>query len=203
MSTTTAEPMEVAEHFADAEQQTHAWRFGMWVFLGSESLLFAGLFALYAAYRFLHPQDFAHAIAHNNKLLGSLNTVVLITSSFTAALAVHAAEHKRVRATRLLLGATLLLATWFLVNKGIEYGEHIREGLVPGSKMFYSLYFGTTGLHALHVIIGMVVLGVLMKRQGSAKATAVGVELGVLYWHLVDLIWIFLWPLYYLTGHAS
>lgn len=195
--------MDVAEHFADAEQQTHAWRFGMWVFLGSEALLFGGLFALYAAYRYLHAEAFSTAIAHNDKLLGSLNTVVLITSSFTAALAVHAAEHRRTKATRIYLALTFLLAVWFLVDKGVEYGLHIRDGLIPGSSMFYTLYFGTTGLHALHVLIGMAVLAVLFKRQGSAKATAVGVELGVLYWHLVDLIWIFLWPLYYLTGHAS
>lgn len=199
----SATPIDVAEHFADAEQQTHAWRLGTWVFLGSEALLFAGLFTLYAAYRFMYPLQFAHAIAHNHKLLGSLNTVVLITSSFTAALAVHAAEHRHVRRTRLLLGLTMALAALFLFDKGLEYADHIRDGLVPGSTPFYTLYFATTGLHALHVVIGMVVLGVLALRQGGTRATAVGVELGVLYWHLVDLIWIFLWPLYYLTGHAS
>jgi cytochrome c oxidase subunit 3 len=185
--------MIIAEHFADEEQQTHAWRFGMWIFLGSEALLFAGLFTLYAAYRYMHAEAFATAIAHNDKLLGSLNTVVLITSSFTAALAVHA------KRPRLFLGLTMALAGVFLLNKGLEYAHHIEEGLVPGSTMFYSLYFATTGLHALHVIIGIVVLAVLYAKRSSA----VGIELGVLYWHLVDLIWIFVWPLYYLTGHAS
>ena len=200
---------ELAEHFDDLEQQTHAARFGMWVFLASEVLLFAGLFTLYAAYRWMHPAAFAAAIKHNDKLLGSLNTVVLITSSFTIALAVDAAEHGRIKKARMLIGATLVLALVFLVDKGIEYAAHFSEGIWPGghgghvtggAATFYTIYFLTTGAHAVHVILGMSVLTWLAVRLSRPNVSHLGLELGGLYWHLVDVIWIFLWPLFYLTG---
>lgn len=200
--------VELAEHFGDLEQQTHAARFGMWVFLASEVLLFAGLFTFYAAYRYMHAAAFASAITTNNKLLGSLNTVVLITSSFTIALAIDAAEHGRVRKARFLVGATLVLALAFLVDKFVEYGQHFDEGIWPGghggqtggAAIFYTLYFLITGAHAVHVIIGMCVLGWLGIRLSKPRVSHLGLELGGLYWHLVDIIWIFLWPLFYLTG---
>jgi cytochrome c oxidase subunit 3 len=192
---------ELAEHFDDLEQQTHAARFGMWIFLASEVLLFAGLFTLYAAYRHLHPGEFASAIKHNDKLLGSLNTVVLIASSFTVAVAIDAAEHGRITKARALIGVTLLLALVFLIDKGIEYRAHFAEGIWPGdANIFYTIYFLTTGAHAVHVILGMSVLTWLSVRLSKPRVSHIGLELGGLYWHLVDVIWIFLWPLFYLTG---
>jgi cytochrome c oxidase subunit III len=199
---------ELAEHFDDLEQQTHAARFGMWVFLASEVLLFAALFTLYAAYRCIHGAAFEAAITHNDKLLGSLNTVVLIASSFTVALAIHAAEHGRVKKARILVGVTLTLGFIFLIDKGIEYFEHFSEGIWPGghggqtggTAIFFSLYFLMTGAHAVHVILGMSVLAWLGLRLSRPRVSHIGLELGGLYWHLVDVVWIFLWPLFYLTG---
>jgi cytochrome c oxidase subunit 3 len=207
-----------AHHFGSFEKEAHATRFGMWLFLASEMLLFGGLITLYAAGRVLHPRAFLEGVGHNITWLGSLNTLVLITSSFTVAVAVHAANHMKRRSTAWLLGVTCALGLLFLVFKTIEYGMHLREGAAPGGDtlffvvhdtpglpMFYSLYYLTTGAHAFHVIVGMTVLAVfLMKvlRQPPSPRLAHQVELGALYWHLVDVIWIFLWPLYYLTGGA-
>jgi cytochrome c oxidase subunit 3 len=190
----------LAEHFADLEQQTHAARLGMWVFLASEVLLFAGLFTMYAGYRALHPQEVAEAIEHNNKLLGSLNTVVLIASSYTVALGLHAAQKGHRRRARALIAATIALAGIFLVNKAIEYGQHFAEGHGPRAHVVYTIYYYATGAHAVHVVIGMSVLTWLFWRTGRPDSSPLALELGALYWHLVDMIWIFLWPLFYLTG---
>jgi cytochrome c oxidase subunit III len=204
----------VAEHFADLRQQTHAARLGMWAFLGSEALLFAGLFALYSSYRAMYHADFHAAGGHMDLAIGSINTYVLITSSLTMALAIWAARVARLRLCALLLGATLLFGAAFLVLKGVEYSHHFREGLFPGiyytnrelpqngAHIFFTLYYFMTGLHAAHVIVGMGVvswclLGALRRRWTPANHT--GLELGGMYWHLVDLIWIFLWPLLYLV----
>lgn len=193
----------LAEHFADLEQQTHAARFGMWVFLASEVLLFAGLFTMYAGYRALHPHEVAEAIEHNNKLLGSLNTVVLITSSYTVALALHAARKDHRRKARFLLALTIMLAAVFLLNKAIEYAQHISEGHGPSAHVVYTIYYYATGAHAVHVVIGMSVLTWLFRRTGRTDSSPLALELGALYWHLVDMIWIFLWPLFYLTGGST
>jgi cytochrome c oxidase subunit 3 len=205
------------EHFVDLVQQDHAWRLGMWVFLASEILLFSALFTLYSYYRLAYPQDFAEGIRGNNRLLGSLNTVVLITSSLCAALGVHAVEKRHLKSAAVGIGLTILLALGFLVIKGTEYGQHFAEGAYPGgvgrhiaehgvgAAAFYNMYFLLTGAHAIHVIIGGSVLVALSIRlwRGTLKRPATAFEVGVLYWHLVDIIWIFLWPLFYLTGgHA-
>jgi cytochrome c oxidase subunit 3 len=196
-----------APHFADRAQEVHAQRFGMWVFLASEALLFAALLTLYAAYRAHFPEAFAHEIGHANRLLGTLNTLILITSSLTAALAAHARTHGKPRTAATLLMLTLLGALAFLVVKTIEYGEHLHEGLRPGMQndvgtaMFYNLYFLLTGAHAVHVLIGMAVLSwVLVRCWDKRRPHDEAVELAALYWHLVDLVWVFLWPLFYLTG---
>jgi cytochrome c oxidase subunit III len=186
----------------------HASRFGMWIFLTSEMLLFAGLFTLYSAGRVLHPEAFAEGVEHNLRWLGSVNTVVLITSSFTVAAAVRAAEQQSRRIATVLLSVTIALGCIFLGFKTYEYSVHLAEGVAPGGDtiffaihdtpglpLFFSLYYLTTGAHAVHVVIGLLVLGALMFEVQPRR-----IELGALYWHLVDVIWIFVWPLYYLIG---
>lgn len=204
------------EHFESLEQQEHAAHLGMWLFLTSEVLLFGALFGLYTGYRLQYAEDFALAAHHNNVLLGTGNTLILITSSFSAAWAVHSAEHGRRRAIVSSLGLTLLLGVCFLVFKAIEYSQHFAEGIFPGpayrfaelpvhgANVFFNLYYFMTGLHALHVVGGLTALSVLawLAQRGrfAAGRRYTPLELGVLYWHLVDLIWIFLWPLLYLSA---
>lgn len=206
----------LAEQFEDHEKQANAARFGMWIFLGSESLLFAGLFALYGAYRALYPADFVRAAGHNNIVIGTANTAILITSSLTVALGVHAARSGRLRRTALLYGVSILFGLMFFGLKATEYAEHFRQGIFPGSayhfaelssfgaRTFFTIYFLTTGLHALHVVAGLILLGWVafgcLRGVYSAEHHT-PVVLGGLYWHLVDVIWIFLWPLLYLS-HA-
>jgi len=199
-----------AQHFESNAQRAQAARLGMWVFLGSELLLFAGLFALYGASRAAAPAAFRTAIEHSEKVLGSINTLVLLVSSTSAALAVRAIEHDRRRACLLALGGTLLLAGAFLAIKLTEYRLHFREGIFPGGSahvghgatLFWTLYFVSTGLHAIHVVVGMGVLALAARGVALGQITserAYVLENATLYWHLVDLIWIFLWPLYYLA----
>jgi cytochrome c oxidase subunit 3 len=204
----------VAEQFQDLDRQAHAARLGMWIFLGTEVLLFAGLFALYAAYRTEHPEGFGVGVAQNTVVWGSVNTAVLLVSSYTVALAVHELRRGHRRACALLVGATILLGLAFLGIKAGEYAVHFREGLYPGgvgsfyrehgdagTKVFFTLYFCMTGLHAVHVLVGTGVLGFLLVRvlQGRIGPEAPHpLAIGAIYWHLVDVIWIFLWPLFYL-----
>ena len=198
----------------DSLERQHATaQLGMWVFLGSESLLFAGLFALYAAYRFAYPAEFHAASAHANLVIGTINTYILLTSSLTMALAIHATRQGHRRRTVALLGATIALGLGFDVLKIVEYAGHLAEGLAPGAYYAYSalpahgvvlyvtLYYLLTGLHALHVTGGVFVLVWLAVRAHRGHFTPrshIALELGGLYWHLVDLVWIFLWPLLYL-----
>lgn len=210
-----ADEPHVAEHFDSFETQQHAARLGMWIFLASETLLFAGLFGLYVAYRTLYTHDFLEAAGHNHLALGTINTVVLISSSFTVAWSIHAMEHDRRRTSVLCLAATLGLGLLFLAIKMLEYGLHFREGIYPGghyafaemwnpgAKTFFTLYYFLSGLHALHVVAGMGILGWLLVRVLRCTETPrqhTALELGGLYWHLVDTVWIFLWPMLYLTG---
>ena len=206
---------EPAEHFESLEQQDHAAHFGMWLFLTSETLLFGALFGLYTAYRIQYGQHFLQAAQHNNVLLGTTNTVILVSSSFFAAWAVHSMQHGRPKvAVRCLLG-TLLAGLVFLAVKAVEYREHFAHGIYPGAryqftelpshgaKIFFTLYYFMTGLHALHVIAGLAALAVIARlaaRGRYSERQHTSLELGVLYWHLVDVIWIFLWPLMYLAG---
>jgi cytochrome c oxidase subunit III len=206
-------PELVGHHFVSGARQREAMQLGMWLFLATEVLLFAGLFCGYAVYRFQFPQAFEECSRHLNIPLGTLNTVVLITSSFTVALAIHFARTDKPKASAICLGITLLFALAFLGIKSIEYLEHFKEHAlpgkyyaseevkVPGAAMFYTLYFLMTGLHGFHVVAGMSVLSYILFRtlQGRYSSTYyTGVELGGLYWHLVDLVWIFLYPLLYL-----
>lgn len=207
--------MQVAEHFENLERQSHAARLGTWVFLASEVLFFAGLFGLYAAYRAEQPSGFSLGVEHGALALGSINTCVLLASSYTVALGVHALRRGKRRASALLVGATIALGACFLVVKIAEYAKHIDEGIYPGgaglffqehpdpgAKTFFTLYYCMTGLHALHVVAGMTVLSLLVARvvrRDIEAATSYPLALGAAYWHLVDVVWIFLWPLFYLA----
>jgi len=202
------------DHFEDLERQSHAARFGMWIFLGTEVLFFAGLFALYIAYRTEHPYGFGVGVRDNTLAWGTTNTAVLLVSSYTVALAVHLLRAGRRRGSTILVGATIFLGLCFLVIKTGEYLEHFKDGIYPGgvgrfyvdhgdpgTKMFFTLYFCMTGLHAIHVFVGMCVLAFLLvqvERRKVGPAASHPLAIGAVYWHLVDVIWIFLWPLFYL-----
>ena len=188
-------------------------RIGMWLFICTEILLFGGLFLLYSVYRYKHSVDFHAASLDLSRLDGTINTIVLITSSLTAALAVHELREGRVARTRLFVYATLLLALTFLVVKGFEWAEKFRHGLYPdaahlltlpkGQILYFGLYFTMTGLHALHVIVGMSVFGYALRSMAKGRVgpeRPILVENATLFWHLVDVIWIFLFPLFYLIS---
>ena len=209
----SAEEAHTAHHFRSFDQQRHASRFGMWLFLGNEVVLFGGLLVAYALYRSVFPQAFHDASRHLDLSLGTVNTVILITSSLTVALAIHFSHHERRAATLLSLGLTILFAFVFLGIKGVEYSHKFAEGALPGryyhfeevraggASMFFTLYFFLTGLHAIHVIIGIAILGwmeVKTWRREFVGGYNLPLELSGLYWHLVDLVWIFLFPLLYL-----
>lgn len=212
-----AEP-RAAEHFDSLERQAHAAHLGMWLFLASEVLLFAGFFALYAAYRAMYPAGFGAGVEYNTRLLGSLNTLVLLTSSYAAASSVHALRAARVQLSLAWIGATIVLGAVFLAIKFGEYAAHFHDGIFPGGRghffaehaepglrEFWTLYFATTGLHAIHVTVGLLVLAWLGWRVARGKISAAvdhPLALGAMYWHLVDVIWIFVWPLFYLMGRG-
>ena len=192
-----------AEHFESMARQAHAVRLGMWVFLASEVLLFAALFALYATSRAEHPHAFHEAVAHNRKMLGSLNTGVLLFSSTLVALAVHAIRQDRRLVSGLFVSGAIALGGVFLTIKLTEYRGHFEEGIVPGrSGSFWTLYYTMTGLHAVHVVVGMTLLAFMvlgLMRGRVTAATSHRLEVAAIYWHLVDVVWIFLWPLFYLA----
>jgi cytochrome c oxidase subunit III len=188
-------------------------RIGMWLFICTEILLFGGLFLLYSVYRYKHPGDFHEASLDLSRFDGTLNTIVLITSSLTAALAVHELREGRLARTRLLIGATLLLALTFLTVKGFEWAAKFEHGLYPdaphllslppGQILYFGLYFTMTGLHAIHVIAGMGVFGFGLRSMSKGRVSAakpILIENATLFWHLVDVIWIFLFPLFYLIS---
>lgn len=185
-------------------------RLGMWLFLFTELLLFGGLFLLYGVYLARTPEDFIRAGGELDLVLGTANTVILITSSLTVAVAVSALQKGARSLTLRMLGITVLCALIFLVNKGFEWRAKIGHDIYPGSKrlvsgeggesVFYSLYYLTTGLHALHVLVGAALLCWVgfRVRGGSRDGEGAVLENVGLYWHLVDLVWIFIFPLYYL-----
>lgn len=186
-------------------------KLGMWLFLYTEAILFGGLFVLYSVYLYAHPADFARGSNALSLAFGAGNTLVLLTSSLFAALAVTALQKGNRGLTLVLLSATILCALAFLVNKYFEWAEKFHHGLYPdspvlnalprGEIVFYGLYFITTGLHGIHVLIGGVVLSVILAGVGRGTIHSgdyVKLENAALYWHLVDIVWIFIFPLYYL-----
>ncbi|GAB4315835.1 MAG: cytochrome c oxidase subunit 3 family protein [Candidatus Zixiibacteriota bacterium] len=215
MSVAADHPTHLQHHFADSVQQKESAKLGMWVFLLTEVLLFGGLFLAYAVYRAWYPDMFYNAHLELDVWLGGTNTIVLITSSLTMALAIRSVQLNKSKQGAALLVMTLLLAATFLVIKYFEYSHKIHLGQLPGKyytytglegtnpHIFFSLYFMMTGLHGLHVLVGMgLITWVLIRtlRGTFSSAYYTPVEMTGLYWHLVDLIWIFLFPLFYLIG---
>jgi len=210
----------LAHHFDDLAQQQEAASLGMWVFLLTEILFFGGLFLVYTIYRAWYPEAFASSSHHLDIPLGTINTAVLIGSSLTMAMAVHAAQMNSRKGVMIFLVLTMILGSVFLGIKGVEYSHKFHEHLIPGpdfayaeaeffrpAQIFFSLYFVMTGLHALHMIVG---LGLMIWMLVWAHKGVIGngyyspVEVVGLYWHFVDIVWIFLFPLLYLIGrHAT
>ena len=214
---------ELLHHFATEEQQRDASNLGMWVFLATEVMFFGGLFCAYLIYRRWYFPDFAAASKSINMAMGATNTVVLICSSLTVVLAVWAAQTARRTLLLVSLAATMLLGLAFLGIKSIEYKDKFEEHHVPGAsfsfnsvpvpghpgeyanprhaQIFFSLYFVMTGLHALHMIIGLGIFAWLFYAAWKGRFTPeyhTPIEIGGLYWHFVDIIWIYLFPLLYL-----
>jgi len=214
-----AQPLHapLQHHFDTLEQQKDASTLGMWVFLVTEVMFFGGMFMAYTLYRMWYPDAWAAASHHLDVPLGAFNTAVLIGSSLTMAMAVRAAQLGNRNAQLVFLLLTMLLGTVFLGIKAIEYSDKFEHHLVPGpnflfediryarrAQIFFSLYFAMTGMHALHMVIGLglltwLVVGALRRRFTREWNTPV--ELVGLYWHFVDIVWIFLFPLLYLVGH--
>lgn len=207
----------VAHHFDSADTQFDAGKMGIWLFLVTEILLFGGLFCAFAIFRSWYFDAFVEGHHHLDWKMGSLNTVVLLASSLTMALAVRAAQTNNKSLTALLLGLTLACAGIFLVIKYGEYSHKFHDGLLPGKHftaptehapawqvgIYFAIYFVMTGIHGVHVLIGMgLITWVLirtLKGEFSSRYYAPVEGVG-LYWHLVDLIWIYLFPLLYLVG---
>jgi cytochrome c oxidase subunit 3 len=207
---------KLQHHFDDMAQQAEASTLGMWVFLVTEIMFFGGLFMAYLVYRSASPTGFAEASNHLNVYWGAANTVVLIVSSFTMAMAVRAAQISAPPRTQVMwIVLTMILGSAFLGVKVVEYSDKFEHHLVPGAhfvwpgqyaaaaEQFYSLYFIMTGLHAVHMIVGLGIMAVIgwMAWRGTFDSDYyTPVEVSGLYWHFVDIVWIFLFPLLYLIG---
>jgi cytochrome c oxidase subunit 3 len=206
----------VAAHFGSAEEQDHAAHLGMWIFLSTEVLLFGGLFTCYAAYRFLYPAAFVEIATHEMELgIGTINTFVLLTSSVLVASADVLIQRDRTFRSGACLVLAALLGVVFLALKGTEYLHHFQHGALPGkwfrlpgssqpgAGMFMTMYFLMTGLHAIHMTVAVGVISWIAWLTFSGEYSSryhTPVALGGMYWHLVDLIWVFLYPLFYLLA---
>lgn len=213
-------------HFDNAAQQQDAAKLGMWIFLTTEILMFSGLFLAYFFLRYEYPDMVLEAHEHLDKVMGGINTVVLLGSSLTMALAIRSLQLNKIKQAQGLLFATLAAATLFLVIKYFEYQAKFEHGTLPGpwyaehivdtaagvqgsvtrwfggANLFFGLYFVMTGIHAIHVMIGMGLITWLLVKNARGRFSAdyyTPVEGVGLYWHLVDLIWIFAFPLLYLV----
>jgi cytochrome c oxidase subunit 3 len=202
-------------HFDDAEQQKEAATLGMWTFLITEILFFGGLFAAYVVYRTAYPEAWTAGSHHLDITLGAVNTVILIGSSLTMALAVHSAQIGKNRLLIIFLILTVLLGSAFLGVKAIEYHHKYEQNHIPGPafsypgpiegqmQLFFALYFAMTGMHALHMVIGIgLLLNLIRQARRGRFSTAYNtpVDMVGLYWHFVDIVWVFLFPLLYLLG---
>jgi cytochrome c oxidase subunit III len=208
----------LAHHFDTIEQQREAATLGMWVFLVTEIMFFGGMFTAYVAYRAAYPGAFAAGSRHLDIALGAINTAVLIASSLTMALAVYGSQVGNRKMLVWFLIATILLGLVFLGIKTVEYHDKFEHHLVPGhsfsfpgskpmnAQLFFSLYFAMTGMHALHMIIGIGLLTVLVVQASRGRFSPEyhsPVEMTGLYWHFVDIVWIFLFPLLYLIDRHT
>jgi len=195
----------------EVHRDDDASKLGMWLFIFTELLLFGGLFLVYTVFRAKYPSNFHEGSLELSVSIGALNTIVLLISSMTIAMALTAMQKDKKKLAMQLIAFTLFMATVFLFNKVIEWSAKFEHGLYPGSPlmphlergdlMFFSLYFFMTGLHALHILVGMVLLTIVFFKIKSGSIHSkryVNLENGALYWHLVDLIWIFLFPMMYL-----
>ncbi len=214
------ETLALREQFDTAAQQKDASTLGMWIFLITEIMFFGGMFLCYTVYRSTYPHVFAEASRSLNVYLGAANTVVLLCSSLTMVLAVRATQLGQRKAIVVFLILTLILGTAFLVVKGFEWHEKFVEHHIPGAgfhleglapelqgqaQIFFSLYFAMTGLHALHMVIGagiMIALTIWAHKGRYSADYVTPVDVGGLYWHFVDVIWIFLFPLLYLIDRV-
>ena len=209
-------------HFVSSEQQFDSSKLGMWLFLITEILLFSGMFVAYTVYRVWHPEVFVEASQALDPVMGGINTVVLLASSLTVALAIHFAQTNKRKGLVLSLVVTVAFAGVFMVIKYFEYTAKFEHGIFPGAHFaphgvshgfdygsldipyaaqFFSIYFVMTGIHGVHVLVGMVVISWIAYRAFRGHFSSewyTPVELTGLYWHLVDIIWIFLFPLMYL-----
>jgi len=205
----------LAHHFEDTEQQHQTAVIGMWAFLAQEILFFGGLFVVYLRFRHTNAAAFYEGSHHLDVTLGTLNTAVLICSSLTMALAVRCAQLNRAKQTVAFIAATMGLGLVFLGVKAVEYSHKFHDGLMPGISWsptadsapglltFFGIYFAMTGMHALHMIIGMGLMLVVAWKALRGRYSGenyIGVEMLGLYWHFVDLVWIFLFPLLYLLN---
>ncbi|MFO7156291.1 MAG: cytochrome c oxidase subunit 3 [Pseudomonadota bacterium] len=210
---------KLQHHFEDLPKQAHAARLGMWLFLASEALFFSGLFTLYAAYRAHYPEIFREGVAHNDLVLGTVNTFILLTGSLFLSLALWALRAARRALSVLLTAATGLAGLVYLIIKATEWAHHMAEGIFPGGRgrffvenpepawaIFYTSYYGLTGFHAIHVTVGVGILAWTawwMHRERVGPAAAYKLAIVGLYWHFVDIVWLFLWPLFYLLRNPA
>ena len=217
--TLSRHPPELRHHFDDAAQQLESSTLGMWLFLATEIMFFGGMFCAYTIYRNAFPDAFASTSEYMNVTIGAINTAVLICSSLTMALAVRSAQLGQQKALIILLLLTLVLGCVFLGLKGVEYHEKWVDHHVPGPAFHYAdarfaqqaqilfyLYFAMTGLHAVHMIVGAALLITLLfmaARNRFSAAWYTPVDMIGLYWHFVDIVWIFLFPLLYLIGRTK
>ncbi len=203
--------MNERAHASDKHFDYTGSKLGMWLFLFTEILLFGGLFLVYAVYRAQYAQDFHTAAQGLSTTLGAINTIILLTSSLTMAMSIVALRQGKKSSSIVYQTATLLFGLTFLVNKYFEWSGHIHEGIYPNSPvllsrghgeiLFYGLYYVMTGLHGIHVVIGMAALAVILSftmRGAVSSENFNKLENAGLYWHLVDIIWIYLFPLFYL-----
>ena len=203
---------QVPHYFKDANQEFEAAKLGMWAFMAQEILFFSGLFVAYGVFRYFHPDMFIYASRLLDWKLGFINTIFLIISSFTMVMSVYTIQHNQRTKTLIHLSSTFVLAAIFLIIKTFEYKSKFDHGYFPGMlfsgegpfeslHIFFGLYFTITGLHALHILIGMVLILWLMIRVWNGNVNSeyfTPVEMVGLYWHFVDVVWIFLFPLLYL-----
>lgn len=192
-----------AHHHVDPVVEYKASKLGMWLFLATELLLFGGLFAAYTIFRAKYPEMFHEEHKELDRTIGAINTVVLICSSLTMALGVASIQRGKKKLLSLFLLLTILFGIVFGINKYFEYGHKFEHHIYPSTSIFFALYFMMTGLHMLHVLAGVLVLTALLILSLKGKFSEnyyTPIELGGLYWHLVDLIWIYLFPLLYLIS---
>ncbi|MEJ2506706.1 MAG: cytochrome c oxidase subunit 3 family protein [Ignavibacteriaceae bacterium] len=205
---TTQAQVHSAEH---VHRDDLGARLGMWLFLFTELILFGGMFLVYSVYRFSHPQEFHIAAKELNTIVGTFNTMILLTSSLTMVLSIAAIQRDNKKLSIFFQFLTILLAVFFMVNKFFEWSVKFHHGIYTGSEtllneksgdiLFFGLYYVMTGLHGLHVLVGIVIIAVMMRFTSKGIVTHdnyIKLENTGLYWHLVDIIWIFLFPLFYL-----